>query len=646
MRRTRLAMGVGDGGLIAGVILAVIGTNGVSGQTVPTFKDAAEIVGLADYRGSSGDYHGPGVVLTDLNRDGYPDLYVVCGGQDPINELYVNVGDGTGRRFFIRMSGDGGAGHGGAATGAIAGDYDNDGDVDLYLVNFDEPNVLLQNQWMDSHSFVFLDVTAATDPSPGVYDDQFGLATAVYEDVVLDNSLTAAWADVDRDGDLDLYVGNHNGWWQHPIEGPFDLPGRRDVFYLNNGDGTFTDATMAYDVPGYVSQNGDHQTGNQRFSSTNAVIFADFDNDGWPDLLVTNKIGSPEDRDMLYVNRGADADGGWLGFRLMTYELIPEFGNWSGAAMGVDVADYDNDGDLDVYITDWSNLPAGQPGKNDLWINRIAQTGRLSFQHSDAMLALFSWGTQWQDFDNDGRQDLYVGVEAPARDFLFMNSVENGMVEVGEAAGVAQTGSARGVVTADYDRDGWVDVFVVNVAGDPSRLFRNETGLHEPDRGFLSIRLAGDPHADAPFRSSRDAIGARVTIVCDLDGDGVITFAERQMRELCAGGSNAASTSAMAIEYGTGLAPGGTGEIAWPSGRRTTFRFASRRFLDVDEVQLVVGDFDLNTRVDVLDLIALLAGWGPCPPGPEFCPADIYRDGSVTVLDLILLLANWSPAPG
>jgi len=249
--------------------------------------------------------------------------------------------------------------------------------------------------------------------------------------------------------------------------------------------------TMTYGVPGYISADGEFTTSNQRFSSSNAVIFADFDNDRWPDLLVTNKVGAPPDRDMLYMNRGSSGDGTWLGFDLVTYDLVPTFGGRTGGAMGVDVGDPDLDGDLDIYITDWSNLGNQGRGRNDLWVNQLAETGQLSFVHSDEMPALYSWGTQWQDFDNNGSQDLHVACEDPAPDFLYM-FYPAGSSEEAEVAGVAQQGNARGDLTADYNRDGWTDLLVVIRSG-PSILYENRSFQVAPRRNFLVVKLLGDP---------------------------------------------------------------------------------------------------------------------------------------------------------
>jgi len=567
----------------AGVMNVLIPSTGACADC--PFEEIAAARGLADYVASTGDGHGPGGVFADLDNDGYPDLYLVRGRGLP-NELYRNAGvpsslDGRARRF-VKIARAGGADDRGGATGAIAGDYDNDGDLDLYVTNFDAPNALYRNLVVELGELRFVDVTEDTDPTPGISDDQHGVGISFYFGVPLDNSLTAAWADVDRDGDLDLYVGNHNGFFGSQVEGPLRKPGRRDILYRNEGNGTFNDITMAAGVPGFETASGEVETPNQRFSSTNAVIFADFDDDRWPDLLVTNKIGGPDDRDMLYRNQGLDAGGAWQGFETVTYDLEPTFGHLSGAAMGVDAGDFDNDGDLDIYITDFAGLPAG-PGGNDLWINTLSETGVLGFVPSAAFDAGFSWGTQWQDIDNDGFADLHVATEWGFRDFLYLSDRGTSFEERAVAAGVAQVRNARGDLAADFDRDGFVDFFVVNLDGGPSALFRNRLEGFAPPNHHLSVKLVGNPDREDRLRSTRDAIGARVRVRADLDGDGTIEADETQIREVVSGNSNATSTSSLELEFGLGRAATAEVEVDWPSGVRSVHALPAGKFVTLHE---------------------------------------------------------------
>ena len=619
---------------LAGLVGAIgLGTGTAAAQ--PLFVDVTSGTGLGGYVASTGDGHGPGGVFADLNNDGFPDLYLVRasgrdGLGDPSNLLFVNVPGPLGNRHFEQVPFSTGAGDPGNATGAIAGDYDNDGDVDLYVTNFDQPNVLLQNQLAQTGSLGFADVTAQTDPTPGVGDGQFGVGIALFDGVPLDNSLTAAWADPDRDGDLDLYVGNHNGFAGSPVEGPFVVPGRRDVFYINNGNGTFTDVTMAAGVPGWISQGGSFQTPNQRFSSSNAVIFADFNNDRWPDLLVTNKVGGPDDRDMLYINLGRTPGGQWRGFATVTYELDPPFGDASDAAMGVDVADIDNDGDLDVYITDWSNPEVpGAPGQNDLWINRLAETGHLWFELSEALPAKFSWGAQWQDFDNDGRLDLHVGTQGAFPDFLYW-STPGGFAEIALLAGVAQQRNSRGDMSADYNRDGWVDLFVVNLDGGPSVLYENVSDARlVPGNAPLTLKLVGNPALPGAQHSSRDAIGARAVVRADMNHDGIFGPGESQTREVLSGSSNAASTSSLELEFGLGSALASRVTILWPSGRQVNLNIAGGvQTVIVEGVDPCPVDFNQTGSPDVLDFFLFVQLFNAGDP-----VADLTGDGTVNVLD-------------
>ncbi|MEQ8317839.1 MAG: CRTAC1 family protein [Phycisphaerales bacterium] len=614
--------------------------SGVSGQVA--FEDVASSVGLADYRASMGNSRGPGGVFADLDGDGWADLYLVRAPSldpDGTNQLFLNVA-GPGGRTFVEIPGAAGAADGGEAVGAIAADYDNDGDADLYVVNYDQPNTLYKNMLAETGTIGFVDVTAQTDPTPGVADDQHGVGMAYEGGVPLDNGLTAAWGDPDRDGDLDLYVGNHNGYFGKtgPFEGPHDVPGRRDVFYFNNGDGTFTEATMACGVPGWEAADGTFETDNQRYSSTNAVMFVDADNDGWPDLFVTNKVGGPDDRDMLYLNRGADGDGTWLGFRTATYDLPGTFGAASTFAMGIDAADLENDGDLDFYITDMSDQrDPTSPGMNDLWLSRLADTGELGYAlAADAAPwwdapAKLGWGAQFQDLDNDGLQDLHTTTSFPFRDYLYMNTGD-GFEERAVELGIDRDRrEARGNMTADFDRDGWVDVFVVNIDRLPSALFHNRFATTTGSaHGFLNVMLVGDHASAGPLRSTRDAIGARVRVSADLDGDGLVDAREHQIKEVVSGSSNAASTSSLELEFGLGLAASAMVQVRWPSGVTTMHEFARDRFVVIRENEACRADLTGDGALTIFDFLAFQNLFAAGDPA-----ADFDGDGLLTIFDFL-----------
>lgn len=601
-------------------------------QAQVKFVDVTAAKGLSSFTSSPGDGHGPGAVFTDLNDDGYADIYLMRAFNQT-NGLFLNSPSGGGRTF-VRAANDAGLGDRGSSNGALAADYDNDGDLDMFVLNWNEPNALYRNQLVETGQFSYTNVTSQTDPTPGANDEQLGLAGGSHLGVTLDDSLTAAWGDPDRDGDLDLYVGNHNEFFGSRGLLPGQVAGQRDIFYRNNGDGTFTDRTMAVGVPGYETSNGATSTSNQTFSSSNAVVFADFNNDQWPDLLVTNKVGGPDDRDMLYVNQGADESGEWLGYDAVTYNMPTTFGHRSGGAMGVDVADIDHDGDLDFYITDWSN-PGSYPngGSNDLWVNQLSETGSIDFVHSSELPALYSWGTQIADFDNNGYEDIHVGTDTDVADFVYLNSEAGFSSDVAADAGLTSANHSRGALTADYDRDGLVDLLVIKPWSGDSELFENRTDEVNTGNHFLTLKLEGSPDLPGQFRSSRDAIGSRVYVSADLNGDGTVGADERMIREVVSGSSNAASTSSLELEFGLGIASDAEVEILWPSGRKTILNVTADQFLDVKEL---LGDADSDGDVDSADMVAWEGGFG-LSAGASSLDGDSDLDGDVDGGDFL----NW-----
>ena len=586
-----------------------------------TFSDVTAAKNLADFRGYSGDLHGSGGVFTDLNNDGYPDLYLTSNdGATDYSKLYLNVADGSGgRTFSLQTDGQGDDALGAVndtnslggdaviqeiyegATGAVAADYDNDGDVDLYVTNMSGTNRLYQNQLIESGTLGFVDVTSAAGVS-GINT----LPRADGRNNNSDDSLAAAWFDPDRDGDLDLYVGNHND-----LSDNFPFDGATDTFYLNNGDGTFTEATALHNLGGYEERDGD----TNNFADTNAVVSGDLNNDGWVDLLVTNKSGV-FNADQIYINQGADSNGNWLGYESVTFN-----GNFENSfareddgaslitrsAMGANLGDVDGDGDLDIYISDnpESNF-SGNIGSSNLFINQFVETGTLSFLHGQVDTGL-SWGVQMEDFDNDGDLEIHstndIGANsgnAALLEFVGDNPLrvktaldegnplfqgnENNPIPVGalianvedvsDAAGTGNAGgNGRASLAADYNRDGKLDLFLVNLNNDIREgldnqqpvLLENTTPL---TNSFLSVKLVGNPANpnDLGFATSRDAIGSRVIVVADVDGDGVD---ETLIREVISGSSNATSTSSLELEFGLGEATDAQVNVIWADGRTT-----------------------------------------------------------------------------
>ncbi|NOT02291.1 MAG: CRTAC1 family protein [Phycisphaerales bacterium] len=504
---------------------------------VPHFTDVLKQSGIAfrhqfldsetgtDYRINPYD-HGSGVYLADVDGDGLDDIYFL-NFLGP-NVLYRNKGDFT---FEDITAGAGVAVDRSISVGGAFGDYDNDGDQDLYVTTYRGGNHLFRN----NGQAVFEDVTAA--------------ASVVYNG----HSSAAAWVDVDIDGDLDLYLCNIGKFTTETISKEADyfytglsLPfatlaqkpdqrvtGERDILYRNNGDGTFTDVTQESGIQS-VEWNAD-------------VAAADYDLDGDPDLYVTNMFGANH----LYRNRG---DGK---FDEVTAEKLKRT---SWGAMGCTFFDADGDQYPDLYVVDmhsdmWipdpsdqsllkpadkfnnplgSTVNGGLPiGKGDDTLAKTALFGNTFFLNNgdgtfdersreSHLETWWPWGITTGDYDNDGDVDAYVATGMgypffywPNRFYLndghgvFREAAQSagleppaaGMVIAGaEIKGKPFTRSSRAAATADFDRDGDLDMVVNNFNHEPY-LFRNDS----PKSSYVGLRLRG-------VRANRDGIGARIAV--------------------------------------------------------------------------------------------------------------------------------------
>ncbi|MFT5048808.1 MAG: hypothetical protein ACI8QZ_000195 [Chlamydiales bacterium] len=426
-----------------------------------------------------------GGALFDMDGDGDLDLYLIQGGNpyDPQanelpNHLYENLGDGT-FRDVTQGSGTGDSGYG---MGVACGDYDNDGDADIYLTNLGR-NVLFRNDG----DGVFVDVTAEA----GVGDDGWGTSTA--------------FLDIDRDGDLDLYVCNYLIWSLAVEEdcrnshGVLDYCGpavyqasARDVIYRNNGDGTFVDASVEVGL-------------GQSFGNGLGLGCTDFNGDGWIDVFIANDLTL----DQLWMNQG---DGTFTDEAVFMGCAVDENGV-AKAGMGVAIADIDLDGDQDMMVC---NL---RTETDSLYIN---QGGFFSDSTAQLGLGLVSrtftrFGMGWADFDNDGLLDLYQANGRVKREdkrwpedpddpysepnVLFRGS-PSGFEEVHPRGGTAEliVASSRAAIFGDIDNDGAIDIVVVNQNKLPTVLMnRCGDGGH-----WVTFRVVN--------RHGSDALGAQVRI--------------------------------------------------------------------------------------------------------------------------------------
>ncbi len=432
------------------------------------------------------EYVSAGLALFDYDGDGDVDLYFLNGASlqgshrkdHPRNALYRN--DGQWRfRDVTRQAGVGDPGHG---LGVTVGDYDNDGDLDLYLNNFG-PNVLYRN----NGDGTFADVSAAA----GVINGQrVGAGTN--------------FLDVDGDGDLDLFVSNYVkfSYGQREVQtrmghavypSPRSYENDPDTLFLNNGDGTFTDVSQASGIglhpgPGMGS------------------VCADYDDDGDTDIFVANDVAA----NFLFQN---DGEGHFEEVALWT-GLAFDFGGLEHGSMGAVCSDFNNDGLLDFHVTSYQQelAPLYQNLGDGLFQDVTLRVGAGAGTRPNV-----TWGNGLVDLDNDGDRDLFVcsgdlddNVEA-YEDFTrygvantILENKAGRFVNISDQAGsgLKLALSSRGAGFDDLDGDGDIDIVILNSRREPT-LLRNDT---KNDHHWVEIQLQGR-------QTNRDGVGARVQVV-------------------------------------------------------------------------------------------------------------------------------------
>ena len=473
-----------------------------------------------------------GVVLLDYDSDGDVDVLFVDGGtlpgssEEPMgSRLYRNDGPGS----FVDVTARAGIESPAYGSGATAGDVDGDGDLDLYLTAFG-PNLLLENLGDGSYRLVGSDA--------GVSDPRW--------------SASASFADVDRDGDLDLYVTNYVDFAldNHKFCGneetglrgycaPRMYNGEPDAFYRNRGDGTFEDRTEA----------AGFQTADE---AGLGVVFGDLDDDGWPDLYVANDA----DPNFFFRNRG---DGTFEDSSLLSGASLDANGRAEGG-MGVDLGDVDGDGRLDVMVTNFefeSNALYRNLGTGLFGDYRYA--GRLA----EASLEYLAFGVELADLDLDGDLDLAVAnghILDNAPEFNRLSRFEqpnqlfenrgDGVFRELSGSGFDSVKVSRGLVAGDLDGDGDLDLAVLN-SGDRAEVWENRT--QRDGRGWLRVDLVG---ADG----NTNGVGARLTARWGSD-------ARPQVREIRTG-SSYLSQAPLAVTFGGPADATVELEIRWPRGER------------------------------------------------------------------------------
>jgi enediyne biosynthesis protein E4 len=477
---------------------------------------------------------GPGVAFIDYDNDGWPDIFLVNGMDWPGHaskhttpKLYHNNHDGT----FTDVTHKAGLDVEMYGMGVAVGDYDNDGFDDLFVTALGQSHLFHNNG-----NGTFTDLTQKA----GLNGPR-------------ELSTSAAWVDYDKDGRLDLVVGNYVQWTQETdlyctLDGksksyctPESYKGTAARLWHNRGDGTFEDVTQKSGL-------------GEPSSKTMGIALLDYDSDGWPDLLFSNDTQPNK----LYRNNG---NGTFSEKGVIAGVAFSEDGV-ARAGMGVDAADYDHSGHPSLMITNFSNQMLSlyhNEGKG-LFVDEAPQSaiGR-------ATLLTLGFGCFFFDYDLDGWQDIFIAnghidpeiqkVQANVKyampPHLFRNLGKGKFEEVTNSLGAAFVAPrvGRGAAYADINNDGRLDL-LLSTNGGPVYLFRNETQNGGSANRSLRLKLVGT-------KSNRDGIGAVVRL----------TAGGETQTQMLRSGSSYLSSSELVLTFGLAQHDrGDTIEIRWPSG--------------------------------------------------------------------------------
>ena len=473
------------------VLLCILACGRADGAIV--LRDVTRDTGITFKHtdGSSGRYYivesvSSGLALFDYDKDGDVDIYFLNGAPlkgtkvdtPPKNALYRNDGNFK----FTDVTDKAGVGDTGFGLGVAAGDYDNDGDLDLYVNNYG-PNVLYRN----NGDGTFTDVTSKAGVVNG---HKVGASTH--------------FLDMDKDGDLDLFVANYlNFTYENHLmrtskgigkyAGPMDFPPMPNDLFRNNADGTFTDVSVK---SGVAEHKGWGMGG----------VCADYDNDGDTDVYIVNDVYA----NFLFEN---DGTGSFEEVALITGLAYDLHGDDQGS-MGVACGDYDNDGWLDFYQTcyakELATLYRNLGSKVFEDVTMLTGAGENTF-------AYVTWGTGLVDFDNDGDRDIFVScghlednvelydttATSSAPNILLMNTGDGKFVDVSDKSGDGMKAEFRSRAAGfdDLDNDGDVDVVILNSRREPT-ILRNDS---RSANHWIQISLQG-------VKTNRDGVGARVKV--------------------------------------------------------------------------------------------------------------------------------------
>lgn len=513
----------------------IISSNQAAASALPHFTDMVpNSIGI-DVLGNG--LFGGGAAWIDYNNDGYADLFIPTAGSNKPSSFYNNNTDGSfteiAQTANVELIGR-------SCTGAAVGDINNDGFDDLFVTC----GLSYRSSLPESETIELEKNAMLLNNGDGTFSDitdSAGLHSADSRRP----SFAAAFGDLDGDADLDLYVGNYT------TTGANDCVANQ--VFINNGDNTFTDKTAELDVSGV--------------GCTLAVVMTDYDMDGDLDIFEINDFGATgSPPNSMFQNNGPGQ-----AFTNVAADIGLDAAVYG---MGVAVADYDNDEDLDYYITSiGANVLHQDDGSH--YFSDVAPAANVENvqSHPDYPNPSVGWGTVFLDTNNDGLQDLYVtnggtgftgdgckGVLQQCINRLYLNSGTGVFDDVTMSSGTDdEQGSALSVAVADYDRDGDVDMLVTNLFNIPHNLYNNDTS---GTGNYLQIRLQG-------VESNRRGIGAKVRVIAGQGKNQIV-----QLQELHAGSSHGSNHEFM-LHFGLGNhAEARQVIVEWPMGCKQVVNYA------------------------------------------------------------------------